>query len=86
MFSYTCVQADESYYAGPAPSSESYLKIDDIVTIAKDSEATAVHPGYGFLSENPVFSDSLHQAGIKFIGPGSEAMKSMASKSYHRFY
>ena len=76
--------ADEAYLVGPAPSIESYLKIDRIIDIAKKSGAEAIHPGYGFLSENPDFAEACQQAGIVFIGPSPESMKAMGNKVYAR--
>ena len=61
--------ADEAYYIGPAPSNESYLVIDNIIEAAKKSKADAIHPGYGFLSENAGFADRCEKEGIIFIGP-----------------
>ena len=62
--------ADEAVHIGPPPAASSYLLIDKIVQAALDSGAQAVHPGYGFLSENPDFANALEKAGITFIGPG----------------
>ncbi|KAI0352194.1 hypothetical protein OH77DRAFT_1428725 [Trametes cingulata] len=73
--------ADEAYCIGPAPSSESYLRIDKIIDVCKRSGAQAVHPGYGFLSENAEFAERLAQEGIVFIGPPASAIVSMGSKS-----
>ncbi len=72
--------ADEAVAIGPAPSAESYLVIERIVQACRDTGAQAVHPGYGFLSENPAFCEALEQAGIVFIGPGPHAMVSMGDK------
>ena len=72
--------ADEAVAVGPAPSSESYLVIDNIMAAIKETGADAVHPGYGFLSENAVFSDALTKAGIAFIGPGPKAIAAMGDK------
>ncbi|KAI0756043.1 carbamoyl-phosphate synthase L chain, ATP binding domain-containing protein [Daedaleopsis nitida] len=73
--------ADEAYCIGPAPSAESYLRIDKIIEVCHRSGAQAVHPGYGFLSENAHFADRLAQEGITFIGPPASAIVSMGSKS-----
>ncbi|KXS45011.1 acetyl-CoA carboxylase biotin carboxylase subunit [Methanolobus zinderi] len=72
--------ADEAYYIGPAPSSQSYLNIDKIIEVALESGAEAVHPGYGFLSENSTFARKCEEAGIVFIGPPSKAIDQMGSK------
>jgi len=72
--------ADEAYYIGPAPSRESYLRIDKIIDVAKKARATAIHPGYGFLAENPAFARACAEAGIVFIGPPPEAMVAMGDK------
>ncbi|MCH1515138.1 MAG: 3-methylcrotonyl-CoA carboxylase, partial [Alphaproteobacteria bacterium] len=61
--------ADNAYYIGPPPAQESYLKGDVIIQIAKESGADAIHPGYGFLSENPDFADAVQAAGLIFVGP-----------------
>ncbi|WP_286240749.1 acetyl/propionyl/methylcrotonyl-CoA carboxylase subunit alpha [Neptuniibacter halophilus] len=73
--------ADEAFLLGPAPSSESYLRADKIIAICKQSGAQAVHPGYGFLSENTGFAEALEANGITFIGPPSSAIAAMGSKS-----
>ncbi|KAJ7194658.1 carbamoyl-phosphate synthase L chain, ATP binding domain-containing protein [Mycena pura] len=73
--------ADEAYCIGPAPSAESYLRIDKIIDVCRRSGAQAVHPGYGFLSENAQFSETLAKEGIVFIGPPAQAIVSMGSKS-----
>jgi acetyl-CoA carboxylase, biotin carboxylase subunit len=76
--------ADEAYNIGPAPSSESYLRIDRIVETAKRCGADAIHPGYGFLSENAEFARACEAAGITFIGPPADAMELMGSKTNAR--
>ena len=73
--------ADEAFYIGPAPSSESYLQADKIIEIAKESGAQAIHPGYGFLSENTDFAEACEANDIVFIGPPSSAIAAMGSKS-----
>ena len=72
--------ADEAVHIGPAASAESYLVIDKIIQACLDTGADAVHPGYGFLSENSQFRDALDVAGIAFIGPGKKAIESMGDK------
>ncbi|WP_290486534.1 acetyl-CoA carboxylase biotin carboxylase subunit, partial [Idiomarina sp. UBA3162] len=73
--------ADEAYYIGPAPSNESYLKADTIIDVAKSSGADAIHPGYGFLSENESFAELCQQNDIIFVGPPVSAIAAMGSKS-----
>lgn len=72
--------ADEAVYIGEAASSQSYLNIENIINACKTTHADAVHPGYGFLSENPTFAKALKEAGIKLIGPSPEAMEIMGNK------
>jgi propionyl-CoA carboxylase alpha chain len=72
--------ADEAVLIGPPPSAQSYLKIDRVIQACKDTGAEAVHPGYGFLSENPVFAEALAREEIAFIGPNIEAINSMGDK------
>ncbi len=72
--------ADEAYYIGPSPSSESYLNIDNIIKAAKKSRTDAIHPGYGFLSENAEFSDRCKSEGIIFIGPSGDSISNMGDK------
>jgi propionyl-CoA carboxylase alpha chain len=72
--------ADEAIRIGPAPSAESYLKVERIVEACLQSEAEAVHPGYGFLSENQRFARALAAAGVTFIGPGPDAIAAMGDK------
>ncbi len=78
------VYADEAVLIGPAPSTESYLRIDRILEAAKSSGAEAIHPGYGFLAENPDFARACEEAGIVFIGPPVAAMELMGSKTASR--
>jgi len=77
-------KADEAYYIGPAAATESYLCIDKLLQVARSCGADAIHPGYGFLSENPRFARACTEAGIKFIGPKAEAMEIMGSKTSGR--
>ncbi len=72
--------ADEAVLIGPSPSAQSYLKIERIVQACRDTGAEAVHPGYGFLSENPAFCAALEKAGIVFIGPKTHAIEAMGDK------
>ena len=72
--------ADESVCIGPPPSSESYLKIEKIIQAARETGADAIHPGYGFLSENEDFAEACEKAGIIFIGPSAESIRVMGSK------
>jgi acetyl-CoA carboxylase, biotin carboxylase subunit len=77
-------KADEAYPIGPAAASESYLNIPKILNVARSCGAEAIHPGYGFLSENASFATACADAGIKFIGPTPAAMESMGSKTRAR--
>ena len=72
--------ADESVCIGPAPSSQSYLNINAIISAAELTDAEAIHPGYGFLSENAKFAEICEQCGITFIGPSAESMRVMGDK------
>ena len=72
--------ADEAYFIGAPPSSESYLRGDKILEVAGESGAQAIHPGYGFLSENAEFVRRVNNEGITFIGPSPEAMEAMGGK------
>ncbi len=76
--------ADEAIHIGPAPSSESYLVIEKIIAAAKRTGAEAIHPGYGFLSENAEFALAVESAGLTLIGPPASAMKIMGSKTSAR--
>ncbi|MGB0894522.1 MAG: acetyl/propionyl/methylcrotonyl-CoA carboxylase subunit alpha [Parashewanella sp.] len=74
-------QADEAFHLGGSAPADSYLKADLIIDVAKRSGAQAIHPGYGFLSENADFARKCEQANIAFVGPGSDAIDAMGSKS-----
>ena len=76
--------ADEAVCIGPAPSALSYLNIDAVVTAAKITGADAVHPGYGFLSENADFAEAITKAGITFIGPTAQSISMLGVKSTAR--
>ena len=76
--------ADEAYNIGPAPASESYLRADKIIDTAKKCSAEAIHPGYGFLSENGEFAKNCEDNGIIFIGPLPDAIRKMGSKTEAR--
>ncbi len=77
-------KADEAYAIGPAAARASYLNIEKILAVAKRAGADAIHPGYGFLSENAEFAQACAMAGVKFIGPTAAAMKIMGSKTSAR--
>jgi acetyl-CoA carboxylase biotin carboxylase subunit len=76
--------ASEAYCIGPAPARESYLNIDRIIETAHRSDSEAIHPGYGFLAENPLFAERCEREGIRLIGPSAEAMRTMGSKTLAR--
>jgi acetyl-CoA carboxylase biotin carboxylase subunit len=76
--------ADEAEHVGPAPSAESYLRIDRILDAARKHGAEAIHPGYGFLSENAEFAAACEDAGIVFIGPSAQSIRAMGSKTAAR--
>jgi propionyl-CoA carboxylase alpha chain len=72
--------ADEAICIGPPPSSESYLRVDNIIAAAKQTGANAIHPGYGFLSENEAFAKRVEDEGLIFVGPSAKAIQIMGSK------
>ena len=73
--------ADEARRIGPAPARESYLNADAVITAARNAAVQAIHPGYGFLSENEAFARACAAAGIVFIGPTPESIAAMGDKS-----
>ena len=72
--------SDQSFHIGPSPSTESYLQIDNILQVAKECGADAIHPGYGFLSENSEFAKKCNDAGLVFIGPPADSIEKMGKK------
>ncbi len=76
--------ADEAVHIGPSPSGESYLRADKILEAARQTKAGAIHPGYGFLSENGDFAEACEKAGIVFVGPSAESIRRMGSKTAAR--
>lgn len=72
--------ADEAVYVGPSPASQSYLRIDRILEAAEETGSEGIHPGYGFLSENPAFARACEEKGVVFIGPTSRSIDKMGSK------
>jgi pyruvate carboxylase subunit A len=76
--------ADEAFLIGPAPASQSYLNIEKIIDTAKESGADAIHPGYGFLAENPSFAAACEREGLKFIGPSTRVLELMGDKAAAR--
>ena len=78
------LMADEAYRLGPPPSRESYLLMESIIDIARHARADAIHPGYGFLSENAAFADRVHEAGLIWIGPPASAIRAMGDKTAAR--
>ena len=72
--------SDQSFHIGPSPSTESYLQIDNIIQVAKESGTDAIHPGYGFLSENSEFAKKCNDAGLVFIGPPADSIEKMGKK------
>jgi len=72
--------ADEAYLLGPAPATLSYLNIEKVIKAAKECKADAIHPGYGFLAENPKFAEACEREGIKFIGPSSQVLRLLGDK------
>ena len=73
--------AAEAYAIGPDEASQSYLRVDKLIDVARRAGADAVHPGYGFLAENPEFAEACAAAGLTFIGPSAQVMRAMGSKT-----
>ena len=73
--------ADEAYCVGTAKSADSYLKIDQIIAAAEVGNVDAIHPGYGFLSENAHFNEVCRSSGFEFIGPSPQAMEKLGDKN-----
>ncbi|HZY42793.1 MAG TPA: biotin carboxylase N-terminal domain-containing protein, partial [Anaerolineae bacterium] len=76
--------ADEAVPIGPPPPQDSYLRGDKIIAAAKHTGAQAIHPGFGFLSENADFADAVRDAGLIFIGPSGDSIRRMGSKTHAR--
>jgi acetyl-CoA/propionyl-CoA carboxylase, biotin carboxylase, biotin carboxyl carrier protein len=77
-------EADEAFLLGPPVPAESYLNVEKILELANQSGAEAIHPGYGFLAENPAFAEACEKAGVTFIGPPASAIEAMGSKTRAR--
>ena len=76
--------ADEAYCIGPPPAKSSYLNVEALLEVAQDSGCDAVHPGYGFLSENAPFADAVHKSGLAFVGPSASVIKKLGDKTVAR--
>jgi len=76
--------ADKAYCIGPAPAPLSYLNVQNLLTVAMATDADAIHPGYGFLAENPTFAELCNSCGITFVGPSPQAMETMGNKDRAR--
>jgi acetyl/propionyl-CoA carboxylase alpha subunit len=78
------LKADQSVFLGDSEPAQSYLNIDKIIAAAKQSAAEAIHPGYGFLAENPLFAERCEQEGVVFIGPPSHVIRALGDKTVAR--
>ena len=78
------LEADEAVYLGSSEPNQSYLNIDRLLAAARETGAEAIHPGYGFLAENPVFAETCHQDGVVFIGPPAQAIRDLGNKTKAR--
>src|SRR5262249_35524873 len=76
--------ANEAYTISPAPSRESYLRIDKLIAVAQQTGCNTMHPSYGFLAENPALPHAYTEASITFVGPSTEAMEALRSKTAER--
>ena len=76
--------ADEARLVGPAPARESYLNVANVLAAARETGATAIHPGYGFLSENAGFAEAVLDAGLAWIGPAPQTIRDMGDKQRAR--
>ena len=74
-------EADDAFFLGPAASKKSYLNMKKIIDVALENDITAIHPGYGFLSENYLFAKKVEESGVKFIGPSWKTIKTMGNKN-----
>ena len=75
------LEADQAVCLGPSEPAESYLNMDKIIAAAKQTGAQAIHPGYGFLAENPLFAQRCEQEGVVFIGPPAQAIRDLGDKT-----
>ena len=78
------LEADEAILLGDSEPSESYLNIDRVIAAARSTGAEAIHPGYGFLAENPDFAEACEASGINFIGPPAQVIRELGNKTFAR--